>query len=74
MDGHATRVGVAPGQTARLSLYWRGYGAAADSASPQTLDVLLRPGAAVVPVEVPSRLFDLIDGGELRVGNWLPAA
>jgi len=73
-DGHATRVGIAPGHAARASLYWRGYGNAADQKTPQSLEVRLRPGVAAVPLEVTGPLFDLIDGGELRVGNWLPAA
>jgi hypothetical protein len=73
IDGHATRVGIAPGRAARLVMYWRGYSQAADTTTPQTLEVLLRPGVAAVPFEVPEPLFDLIDGGELRVGNWLPA-
>lgn len=73
IDGHATRVGIAPGHVARASLFWRGYGAAVDQTTSQTLEVLLRPGVAAVPIEVPGPLFDLIDGGELRVGNWLPA-
>jgi Protein of unknown function (DUF4232) len=74
IDGHATRVGIAPGHAARLLMYWRGYSQAADTTTPQTLEVLLRPGVAAVPLEVPRPLFDLIDGGELRVGNWLPTA
>ena len=73
IDGHATRVGIAPSHAARLLIYWRGYSQAADTTTPQTLEVLLRPGVAAVPLEVPGPLFDLIDGGELRVGNWLPA-
>jgi hypothetical protein len=74
IDGHATRVGIAPSHAARLLIYWRGYSQAADTTTPQTLEVLLRPGVTPVPLEVPAPLFDLIDGGELRVGNWLPAA
>jgi hypothetical protein len=73
-DGQATRVGVAPGHAARASLCWRGFGNAADQKTPQSLEVRLRPGVAAVPLKVPGPLFDLIDGGELRVGNWLPAA
>jgi hypothetical protein len=74
MEGHATRVGIAPGHAARLSLTWRGYGVTADTTRPQALDVTLRPGAAAVRVNVPPPLFDLMDGGELLVGNWLLAA
>jgi hypothetical protein len=55
-------------------MYWRGYGRTADNTTSQTLDVILRPGAAAVPVNVPPPLFDLMDCGELRVGNWLPTA
>jgi hypothetical protein len=55
-------------------MYWRGYAQAADSTTPQMLEVLLRPGVAAVPLEIPGQRFDLIDGGELRVGNWLPSA
>jgi hypothetical protein len=73
IDGHATRVGIAPGHAARLLMYWRGYSQAADTKTPQTLELLLRPGASVVPLAVPGPLFDLIDGGKLQVGNWLPA-
>jgi hypothetical protein len=73
IDGHATRVGIAPGNAARLLLYWRGYSQAADTKTPQTLELLLRPGAAAVPLAVPGPVFDLIDGGKLQVGNWLPA-
>lgn len=74
IDGHATRVGIAPSHAARLLIYWRGYSQAADTTTPQTLEVVLRPGVTPVPLEVPAPLFDLIDGGELRVGNWLPTA
>jgi len=74
VGGHATRVGIAPGHAARLLMYWRGYSQAADTTTPQTLEVLLRPGVAAVPLGVPGPLFDLIDGGALRVGNWVPAA
>ena len=74
IGGHATRVGIAPGHAARLLMYWRGYSQAADTTTPQTLEVRLRPGVAAVPLGVPGPLFDLIDGGALRVGNWVPAA
>ena len=42
--------------------------------TPQTVEVLLRPGVAAAPLEVTGTLFDLIDGGGLRVGNWMRAA
>jgi hypothetical protein len=74
IGGHATRVGIAPGHAARLLMYWRGYSQAADTTTPQTLEVLLRPGVPAVPLGVPGPLFDLIDGGALRVGNWVPSA
>ena len=74
IGGHATSVGIAPGHAARLLMYWRGYSQAADTTTPQTLEVLLRPGVAAVPLDVTGPLFDLIDGGALRVGNWMPAA
>ncbi|MGV8966012.1 MAG: DUF4232 domain-containing protein [Cellulomonas sp.] len=73
VDGQATRVGIDPGQAARLVLYWRGYSQAADTMTPQTLEVSLEPGVAAVPLEVPEPRFDLVDGGEIRVGNWLPS-
>jgi hypothetical protein len=71
-DGRATRVGLAPGDTAHLLLFWRGYGAAADTTTPQALDVVLPSGGTTVRVDVTGPSFDLIDGGELAVGNWLP--
>jgi hypothetical protein len=74
VDGEATLVGIAPGHAARLVLYWRGYSQAADTTTPQTLKVTMQPGATAVPLEVPEPRFDLIDGGELRVGNWLPTS
>jgi hypothetical protein len=54
-------------------MYWRGYSQAADTKTPQTLELLLRPGVVAVPLSVPAPLFDLIDGGKLQVGNWRPA-
>ena len=66
----ATRVGLAPGDTAHLLLYWRGYGPAADTTTPQALDVAPVSGGATLRVDVTG--FDLVDGGELDVGNWLP--
>lgn len=73
MPGRATRVGLAPRGTARAVLYWRGYGAAADTTTPQTLTVTLRPGTSGQRVAVEPWAFDLADGGELRVGNWVLA-
>lgn len=72
-SGRATRVGLGPGDAATAVLYWRGYGAAADPTSPQTLEVTLRPGTRALSVAVGPQLFDLVDGGELRVGNWVAA-
>ncbi len=71
--GRATRVGLGPGDAATAVLYWRGYGAAADTTTPQTLEVTLRPGTQALSVAVEPQLFDLVDGGELRVGNWVAA-
>jgi hypothetical protein len=71
--GRATRVGLGPGDAASATLYWRGYGAAADTTTPQTLEVTLRPGTQPLSVAVGPQLFDLVDGGELRVGNWVAA-
>ena len=73
MEGRATRVGLASGHTARAVLYWRGYGAAADTTTPQTLTVTLHPGTSGQQVAVEPWAFDLTDGGELRVGNWVLA-
>jgi hypothetical protein len=69
--GRATRVGLAPGDAASAALYWRGHGAAADATARQTLEVTLRPGARVLSLAVGPQRFDLVDGGELRVGNWV---
>jgi hypothetical protein len=71
--GRATRVGIAPGGAATAVLYWRGYGAAADTTTSQTLEVTLRQGTQPLSVAVGPQLFDLVDGGELRVGNWVAA-
>ena len=65
-------MGLAPGDTAHLLLYWRGYGAAADTTTPQALDVVPVSGGATLRVDVTGPSFDLVDGGELDVGNWLP--
>jgi hypothetical protein len=73
MPGRASRVGLAPGGTARSALYWRGFGAAADTSTPQTLTVTLRGGTNGQQVAVQPYAFDLADGGELLVGNWVPA-
>jgi hypothetical protein len=54
-DGHATRVGIAPGHASRMLLYWRGYSQAADTTTPQTLEFLLRPGWQQCPWPFPSR-------------------
>lgn len=69
--GRATRVGLAPGDAASAALYWRGYGAAADTTAEQTLQVTLRPGTRALSLAVGPQRFDLVDGGELRVGNWV---
>jgi hypothetical protein len=71
--GQATRVGLAPRHTARAALYWRGFGAAADTTTPQTLTVTLHAGSSGRPVDVEPYAFDLAEGGELRVGNWVLA-
>jgi hypothetical protein len=68
----AQRVGVAPGGTARFPVFWKGYGAAADQTTPQTLDVVL-PGAAdpsAVPLSDGPAPFDVIDGATVRVDAW----
>ena len=68
----AQRVGVAPGGTARFAVFWKGYGAAADQTTPQTLDVVL-PGAAdpsAVPLSDGPAPFDVIDGATVHVDAW----
>jgi hypothetical protein len=70
----AQRVGIAPGGTAVFTLYWEGYGAAADGETPQSLRVALAGSAE--PVEVPigpePAPFDLVDGGTIEIGPWQP--
>ncbi|GAA1283983.1 hypothetical protein GCM10009609_56140 [Pseudonocardia aurantiaca] len=70
----AARVGIAPGGSAYFGLLWKGYGAAADEESPQSLSVVL-PGAASpsdVPLSGGPAPFDLVDGGTVVVGPWQP--
>lgn len=70
----AQRVGVAPGGTARFTVFWKGYGPAADGTTRQTLDVML-PGAAdpsAVPLSDGPAPFDVIDGATVHVDAWRP--
>jgi hypothetical protein len=70
----SVRVGIGPGGSAYFGLLWKGYGAAADGDSPQSLSVVL-PGAASpsdVPLSAGPAPFDLVDGGTLVVGPWQP--
>ncbi|HEY4420326.1 MAG TPA: DUF4232 domain-containing protein, partial [Pseudonocardia sp.] len=68
----AQRVGVAPGGTSSFVVFWKGHGAAADQATPQTLDVVL-PGAAgpsAVPLSEGPAPFDVIDGATVTINAW----
>ena len=72
----AQRVGVAPGGTASFAVFWKGYGAAADQTTPQTLDVVL-PGAAgpsAVPLSEGPAPFDVIDGATVHIDAWRAGA
>jgi hypothetical protein len=68
----ARRIGVAPGGTASFAVFWKGYGAAADQTTPQSLSVVL-PGAAapsVVPLNEGPAPFDVVDGATVHVDAW----
>ncbi|WP_433557043.1 DUF4232 domain-containing protein [Pseudonocardia xinjiangensis] len=70
----AQRVGVAPGGTASFTLFWKGYGAAADHDTPQTMSVTL-PGTAApgdVPLGEGPAPFDVVDGATMQVSGWKP--
>ncbi|WP_433290088.1 DUF4232 domain-containing protein [Pseudonocardia sp. CA-142604] len=70
----ARRVGVAPGGTAAFTVFWKGYGAAADHKTPQTLDVVLPGGAnpSAVPLGDGPPPFDVVDGATVHVDAWRP--
>lgn len=70
----AQRVGVAPGGTALFALFWKGYGAAADQDTPQTMSVTL-PGTAHstdVPLGEQPAPFDVVEGATVQVSAWQP--
>jgi hypothetical protein len=72
----AQRVGVAPGGTASFTLFWKGYGAAADHDTPQTMSVTL-PGTAApgdVPLGEGPAPFDVVDGATMQVSGWKPGS
>ncbi|GAA1234094.1 DUF4232 domain-containing protein [Pseudonocardia alaniniphila] len=70
----AQRVGVAPRGTAAFTVFWKGYGAAADHKTPQTLDVVLPGGAnpSAVPLGDGPPPFDVVDGATVHVDAWRP--
>ncbi|WP_040632123.1 DUF4232 domain-containing protein [Mobilicoccus pelagius] len=81
------RLLLAPGTSASSTLWWRGYGTAADHAAPQRLTVRLGdverrlvplpgdPAYAPDPDGPDSPApFDLIDGGTISLTPWRPAA
>ncbi|WP_219417436.1 DUF4232 domain-containing protein [Pseudonocardia nigra] len=72
----ARRVGIAPGGSASFVLHWRGYGAAADEDTPQTLVVALDGDRAWrdVPLSDGPAPFDLVDGATVVVGSWRAGA
>ncbi|MBO3095494.1 DUF4232 domain-containing protein [Cellulomonas dongxiuzhuiae] len=64
-----------PRASAAAQLAWRGYGAAADTTTPQTVGVGMADGSVVIAIpglpgfEAP---FDVIDGAAMTVGPWQP--
>ena len=81
------RLLLAPGTSASSTLWWRGYGSAADRTAPQRLTVRLGdverrivplpgdPAYAASPDDPGSPApFDLVDGGTLSLTPWRPAA
>ena len=68
----ARRIGVAPGGTASFTVFWKGYGAAADRTTPQILEVVLPGGtdASAVPLSEETAPFDVVDGATVHVDAW----
>lgn len=67
----ARRIGMARGDRAAFNVLWKGYGAAADRTTPQTLWFSVN-GSEITPIRLDSRPapFDLIDGAEVTVTRW----
>ena len=65
----ARRVGLARGDRAAFYVAWKGYGAAADQRTSQTLWVSIG-GSEGRPIRLDSAPFDLVDGGEVTLTQW----
>ena len=67
----ARRIGLARGDRAAFNVQWKGYGAAADRTTPETLWFSVN-GSKITPIRLDSRPapFDLIDGAEVTVTRW----
>ena len=65
----ARRIGLARGDRAAFYVAWRGYGAAADQRTSQTLWVCV-PGSQGSPIRLDDAPFDLVDGGEVTLTQW----
>lgn len=75
-DGPPPRVILPPRGGADSALWWRGYGTAADTRTPQRLAVRFGAGDWRSVPAVRDRVttpFDLVDGGEIELGPWRPA-
>lgn len=68
-------VRLEPRASAVAQLAWPGHGAAADTATPQTLGVGMADGSVVTALPGPPGLeapFDVVDGATMTVGPWQP--
>jgi len=72
--------GLAPGESAKSVLFWRGYRSAADQTTPQEVEITLGEGSNALPVgvsrgddsSVGPAPFDVVEGAEIHSSLWLP--
>lgn len=74
-------IGLPPGSRAEAGLFWRGYGRAADTSTPQQAEVSIGDGDPVRADLLPgaeghgtTAPFDLVHGAHVEVGRWAPGA
>lgn len=72
-------IGMSPGARAQATLFWKGYGRAADTSTPQQAEITIGDSGPV-PAEFLSGVgghgtaapFDLVHGAHIEVSGWSP--